>query len=104
MAFVTSVYTLTASFPKTEQFGLIDQLRRAAMSIALNIAEGSGSSSNQEFIRFLHIARRSAYEVISGFEIARNLHYGNEKRIVMLIAEAEEICSMIVGFIKRLNS
>ena len=103
MVFITKIYATTGNFPRTEQFGLIDQIRRAASSIALNIAEGSGSSSNQEFTRFLFIARRSAYEVISGLEIAINLHYGNERELVVLIKSAEEICSMIVGFSKTLK-
>lgn len=64
MDFITQIYALTAKFPVSERFGLTDQLRRAAISIALNIAEGSGSGSDAEYIRFLRIAQRSAYEVI----------------------------------------
>lgn len=104
MSFVTRIYRLTSTYPKTEQFGLIDQLRRAAVSISLNIAEGSGSGSNNEFSRFLIMAKRSAYEVISGLEIAENLHYGDNKETLRLVEEAEEICSMIVGLSRKINS
>lgn len=104
MTFVTRVYAITTTFPKAELFGLVDQIRRAAVSISLNIAEGSGSSTNQEFLRFLAIAKRSAYEVITGFEIAKALHYGTNTQIDALVVEAEEICSMIVGLSKSIKS
>lgn len=97
MLFVKNIYSLTSVFPKIERYGLIDQIRRAAVSIPLNIAEGSGSSSNQEFLRFLAFAKRSAYEVITGLEIAKTLLYASHTKIDPLILEAEEICSMIQG-------
>jgi len=104
MRVVLKIYKTTSVFPKKELFGLIDQIRRAAISIPLNIAEGSGSSSNREFIHFLSIAKRSAYEVIAALEIARSLQYGNDVEIQSLIKECEEICAMIVGFSKQLVS
>lgn len=104
MKFTTSIYNLTSLFPKEEKYGLIDQLRRAACSIPLNIAEGSGSSSNVEFCRFLHIAKRSVYEVITGLEIAINLNYLKTEKISEPINEAEQICSMIVGLNRKLTN
>ncbi|MBI2405169.1 four helix bundle protein [Candidatus Gottesmanbacteria bacterium] len=104
MIYVTKIYALTSTFPRVEQFGLIDQLRRATTSIVLNIAEGSGSGSNQEFLRFLMMAKRSGYEVITGLEIVKNLHYGSEKDVNDLIREVEEICSMITGLSRKLRS
>jgi four helix bundle protein len=103
MQFVTKIYEATSVFPSKEQFGLTDQIRRAAISIPLNIAEGSGSSSNREFFHFLTIAKRSAYEVIAGLEIAQSLHYGKSITLQSLIRDCEEICSMIVGFSKQIN-
>lgn len=103
MQFVTDIYNLTSKFPKKEQFGLTDQLRRAAISIPLNIVEGSGSASNREFFHFLTFAKRSAYEVITGLEIALTLKYGNNTVIQSLIKECEDICSMIVGFSKQIS-
>lgn len=104
MSFTTAIYALTKVFPRSEQYGLIDQLRRAAISIALNIAEGAGSGSGPEFVRFLHIAKRSAYEVITGLEIAKNLNFEKSDSIDLLIHEADEICAMIAGFIATLRS
>ena len=104
LSFATKVYAITTQFPKSEQFGLSDQIRRAVTSIALNIAEGSGAGSNIEFMRFLHIAKRSAYEVITGLEIANNLHYLQEAQAESSIGEAQEICAMIVGLQRKLGS
>lgn len=102
--FVVQIYALTRTFPRDEMYGLTSQLRRAATSIALNIAEGSGASSNIEFVRFLEMARRSAYEVITGLEVARRLNYCKEEQALKLGQEANEIAAMISGLIKRLAS
>lgn len=103
MGFITHIYAVTHTYPKQELYSLIDQIRRAAVSIALNIAEGAGSGSSPEFARFLHIAKRSAYEVITALEIAKNLSYGERNKIDVLIQEANEICAMIVGLIATLK-
>jgi four helix bundle protein len=78
------------------------QIRRAAISISLNIAEGSGSRSAKEFQRFLDISRRSTYEVMSCLEIAARLNYCVEKDVERLVVEADEIAAMITGFSKGL--
>jgi len=80
--FAVDIYRLSKAFPKEELYGLTSQIRRAVTSISLNIAEGSGNSSEKEFRRFLEIALRSDYEVMSCLEIAL----------------------MIVGFSKSLSS
>jgi four helix bundle protein len=103
MDFVTEIYALTQVFPREEIYGLTSQLRRAAISIALNIAEGSGGSSNAEFIRFLEMARRSVYEVITALEIAQRLKFCKEQQVTPLSKEANEIAAMISGLIKRLK-
>lgn len=103
MEFVTSVYKTSSHYPKTEQYGLIDQIRRAAISIALNIAEGSGAGSDKEFNRFVKMSLRSCYEVISAAEIAILLEYGIKEKNQQIITKADELGAMITGFIKVLN-
>lgn len=102
MKFTIRVYEESARFPKSEIFGLTSQLRRAAVAVPLNIAEGAGSGSDPEFRRFLRIAQRSCYEVISAMEIARGLKYVNDKITDELAREAEEIAAMIGGLMRYL--
>lgn len=102
--FAVNIYKLSKIFPKDELFGLTSQVRRAAISISLNIAEGSGNKSEKEFQRFLDIALRSNYEVMASLEIALRLTYCTKEDFDRLIAEADEIAAMIVGFSKSLSS
>lgn len=100
--FTVEIYKLSKTFPKEELYGLTSQIRRAVTSVSLNIAEGSGSSSGKEFKRFLEIALRSDYEVMTCLEIALKLSYCEEKDYDRLIIEADEIAAMITGFSKSL--
>ncbi|MDD5416236.1 MAG: four helix bundle protein [Candidatus Daviesbacteria bacterium] len=102
--FVSLVYKITSKFPQEEKYGLVDQIRRAAVSICLNIAEGSGSGSDPEFMRFLRMAQRSAYEVIAGLEIAISLEMADEKTINAVISEVDQISAMLSGLIKSLKA
>lgn len=104
IAFAVEIYKVSKNFPKSEAYGLTAQIRRAVTSISLNIAEGSGSSSAREFQRFLDIARRSTYEVISCLEIAARLNYCSGQDAERLSAEADEIAAMITGFSQGLQS
>lgn len=104
MKFVINIYTLTATFPKHELFGLTNQLRRAAISIALNIAEGAGCDSDVEFHRFLEISLRSTYEVMTGLEIAIGLKYCTAQQVSSLLKESDEIAAMIYSFMKTLKA
>lgn len=101
--FVSLIYKITSTFPKEEKFGLVDQLRRAAVSICLNIAEGSGAGTDQEFIRFLRMAQRSAYEVIAALEITINLKMANQDTLKNAIIEVDQLSAMISGLIKSLG-
>lgn len=74
IAFVTAVYKATADFPKNEQFGLVNQLRRAAVSVVSNICEGS-SRGQVEFRRYLDISRGSIFECVGQLKIALELNY-----------------------------
>lgn len=102
--FVSLIYKITSKFPIEEKYGLIDQIRRAAVSICLNIAEGSGSGSDAEFTRFLRIAQRSAYEVVAALEIAINLKMADKIIIDGVINEVDQISAMLSGLIKSLKA
>lgn len=104
MDFVTEIYRSSAGFPRSEQFGLTSQIRRAASSIPLNIAEGAGASSNAEFRRFLSYALRSTYEFMTALEIAQRLTYCSPEKTQVLLTEADEIAAMIVGLSRSLGS
>lgn len=69
----TEVYRLTAEFPKEEKYGLTSQVRRAAVSIPSNIAEGAGRNSDKEFVHFLGISNGSSYELQTQLIISKNL-------------------------------
>lgn len=73
--FVVEIYQLTNGFPESEKYGLISQLRRAAVSVPSNISEGAGRKSKKEFIQFLHIALGSLNEIETQLEIAKRLNY-----------------------------
>ncbi len=100
--FTVEIYKISKRFPKEELYGLTSQIRRAVTSIALNIAEGSGNSSEKEFKRFLEIALRSDYEVMTCLEVVLRLNYCKRGEHETLIAEADEIAAMISVFSKSL--
>ena len=76
--FALEIYKISRLFPNEEIYGLTSQIRRAVTSISLNIAEGSGNKSVKEFKRFLEIALRSDYEVMTCLEVAYKLSYCNK--------------------------
>lgn len=103
VVFTRSIYELTAKFPRTEVLGLTSQLRRAAYSIVLNIAEGAGSGSTKEFIRFLDIAQRSTFEVMAGLDIAKEIGFLCEEEYKRNQQEAIEISVMLKGLQQSLR-
>ena len=92
---VNHIYGLTKSFPKEEQFGLTNQLRRASVSIPSNIAEGSSRKSNKDFARFLEITLGSVYEIETQLLIAFDLKFLNENELNILNTELNEIIKMM---------
>lgn len=103
MQLTTQVYRLTQAFPKEEQFGLTNQLRRSAVSVPSNIAEGQGRSSTKDFCQFLSIARGSNNELRTQLEIARNLGFGEPKLIDESEILTEEISKMLFSLIDSLK-
>ncbi len=101
--FVTLIYKITAKFPQEEKYALVDQIRRASISICLNIAEGAGSGTDPEFARFLKMAQRSAYEVIAALEISINLKMATKEDLELAINEVDQLSAMIGGLIKSLK-
>jgi four helix bundle protein len=102
MDFVTEIYQVSNGFPRSEQFGLTSQIRKAALSIPLNIAEGAGAGSDSEFQRFLNYALRSSYEVMSALEIARKLGCITAHEPTHLLDEVDQLAAMIVGVSRKL--
>lgn len=103
MEFVTKIYAKSASFPQNEQFGLTSQVRRSAVSIPSNIAEGYGRNSTGDYTRFLQIALGSLFEVQTQIEIAFNLHYNSENDFQSLFDLSREIERMLSSLINKLK-
>lgn len=94
---------MTKTFPKDEIYVLTSQVKRAADSISLNIAEGSTGQSNAEFKRFLRYVQRSDIEVVGCLHLAKRRKYLNKDRFLELYAACEEVLVMINGLIKSLS-
>lgn len=91
------VYNLTKNFPANEIYGITNQIRRASLSISLNIAEGKGRHSSKEFKQFLFVARGSLYETITLLKMCLNLRYITEAQYAILIKMCETIQSKLSG-------
>ena len=99
-----AIYRMTETFPKEEKYGIISQMRRASISIALNIAEGNAKrESKQEFKRFLQMSMGSANEMSVLIDFAKDLGYIDKTTHERASQEYEEIGKMIRGFIKGLE-
>ena len=94
----TSVYKATADFPKEEKYGLPSQIRRSAVSIPSNIAEGAGRNTNGEFRQFLGIANGSSYELQTQLIISNRLELLDDKTVEPLLKEIDEIQKMNYTF------
>ena len=104
MDFCEIIYKESRKFPKEELFGLTSQLRRAATSIPLNIAEGSARGSNREFMRFLNIALCSQYEVATIIRLSKRLSFLSNDNYSRISSELDEIGKMLHGLIRSLQS
>jgi four helix bundle protein len=97
VSLVTAIYELTKAFPRDELYTLVSQIRRAAISIPSNIAEGRGKRSTRDFIRFLSIAYGSAAELETQLIISSNLNYISVEQLNPLSEEINRICRMLNG-------
>jgi len=98
------IYNVTEEFPREELYGLISQIRRAAVSIPTNIAEGSVRSSDADFARFLHIALGSTSELEYLILLSKDLKFIQSEVQEELNAEINEIKKMLITFIKKLKA
>ncbi|MDQ1857269.1 four helix bundle protein [Chryseobacterium sp. WLY505] len=101
--FVTEMYRITETFPKAEIYGLVSQIRRAAVSIPSNIAEGNSRRSKPDYLQFLKIARGSCAEVETQLIISKNLGFLNEDGYLKLNDSIIEISKMLNGLINSLQ-
>ena len=104
MKLVVEVYRITQNFPRHEIYGLTSQLRRAAVSVPSNIAEGKGRYSDREFIQFLRHARGSLLEIETQVLIAQELEYIQQEqtsRVLDLTAETGKIVNGLISAFKQ---
>jgi four helix bundle protein len=98
------IYQLTQPFPNEERFGLISQIRRAAVSVPSNIAEGQARSGKKEFIQFLYISRGSLAEIDTQCLIAKELGYLTDKQYEDIYSRIDELKRMLYSLIDKLGS
>jgi four helix bundle protein len=104
MVLAQHVYKVTENLPKREAYGLVDQMRRAAVSVASNIAEGYGRLSDLQFRHFLGNARGSLYEMQTQLELATNLGYLKTEGSFELMNEGSDVARLINGLLKSLSA
>jgi four helix bundle protein len=102
IAFADLVYQVTKDFPDSERFGLTNQMRRAAVSVASNLAEGCSRSSKTDYARFVEIASGSVFEVVSQAMLGRNQGFLSEKDHRRLYEAAEQQSRLLSGLRKAL--
>lgn len=103
MELVANIYDATDGFPSHEQFGLISQLRRAAVSVPSNIAEGKAHYSNRDFVRFLRHARGSLAEIETQVLIAQQRKYLKSETATKLAEKIDELGRILSGLINSLQ-
>ena len=103
MVLAEIIYALTATFPKSEIYGLSSQMRRAAVSVPSNIAEGSQRRSNPDFLRFISIAHGSLVELETQLILASRIGYVEQEQIQSTVKLLREIAGMMYSFSKKLS-
>lgn len=100
---VKSVYALSKQFPSEEEFGMISQVTRAAVSIPANIAEGSSRKSEKDYARFIRIALGSAFEVQTYLGIAKEMNWSTNEKLLPNELLLEKEIKMMHSFIRKLG-
>jgi four helix bundle protein len=103
MDYASAIYRFAATLPEEEKYNLASQIRRAATSVPLNIAEGCGTATNAEFCRFLGIAYRSLKEVVTCLELCKRLFPACNSLPQPLIEEGNEISRMTYSLMQRVR-
>jgi four helix bundle protein len=101
MDLAEAIYEVTASFPKEERFTLVDQMRRSAISVISNIAEGYGRGTDKDLTHFLYMARGSANELSAQIELSKRLRYVSDDVFAKLDAQYIEVSKMLSSLIYR---
>jgi four helix bundle protein len=104
ISLVAEIYRITRIFPKEEIYCIVSQLRRAALSIPSNIAEGSARKNTKEYIQFLYISLGSAVELETQLIISVNLDFIKQDKAESIQIQLEEIIRMLKGLIKALSA
>lgn len=97
------IYRLTAAFPKQEQYGLTSQMRRAAVSVASNIAEGHARKTQMELQRYLNIAKGSLAELETQMTIAGELGFADAAAMTKVVALADQESRMLSGLLRSVS-
>jgi four helix bundle protein len=101
---VKVIYAVANKFPESERYGLISQLKRAAVSIPANISEGAARHTQKEFLYFLHISSGSLSEVDTLLTISKDLEFIDESQMNMLEEELNDIASLLNGLIRKIKN
>lgn len=101
--FAIQIYEVTSNFPEQEKFGLVSQIRRAAVSISSNFAEGCSRSSEKEFVRFIEISLGSAFELKTQIIISKRLKFLEENKFDQLIGDVEKLSKQLNSLRKKIK-
>lgn len=101
---VLDIYKVTATFPKSEQFNLISQINRAALSVPTNIAEGCGRQTQKELIRYLYISSGSAHELEYLIFVSAQLTFIEKDKAEQLLSELNDIKKMLTSLLNKINA
>lgn len=103
MSFVTKLYKVVTDFPEEEKFTLVSQIKRSAVSIPSNIAEGYGRDGKKDYLRYLNISISSLFELQTQLEISKNLGFISEEKFEFLYEDSREIERMLSSFIRTIK-